>query len=415
MKKILLLDGSDLFRAYLADMLKGYNFSIVECKNAIEAFIAIRRENPALIIMDYNISGINCVDFLIEKNKKSYTEKIPVILLSSPISQLTKSKLSELGVTHFFFKPVKVDELILFIEDLLCVNLLHEEFPCVIEAHFNNGILFIEIFHGINSSKLIFLKHKIAELMNLYKMKKPKVLIMITNINEALFDKSLLDEVFRNVIRIAGTAPALIKVLTNSKFINNYLISHKDYYHIQVIDNLLHTFDHFFSVKKKIRDHEYYIHQALLSGEKHQKEEFVRMNGGEDRLFRPSKKRQQNSFSVALINDDTVIRRLVKKAFNRSGWNIEIYSDEEDFLWEVEEKSFDILFIDFMMPVTKKERIFESLKDRAPNIPIVVLSVIPQKESLMTTGKMGSHSYIIKTEKPYKLFLETAEILNSCI
>jgi len=117
-KTILILDDTKPIRILLLKKLENkYN-----CLLAQHPFDAIKLVNEyedelALIITDYQMPDLNGYEFL--KRIELVAQRVPVILLSSQLTELRVKELYQLGVRTFMAKPVEINRLIKEIENLI--------------------------------------------------------------------------------------------------------------------------------------------------------------------------------------------------------------------------------------------------------------------------------------------------------
>ena len=213
MKKILIADESSLFREYLATKLEG-SFEVVQATNGLDLSIKMRNEIPDLIIMEFYLSRKSSMEVLQEKKSNPNTANIPIVIVSSKIEAASIKEIVKFGVKKVFSKPIKIDALLNTVSSLLHVNVAIDDTPCIIEAHFNDEILFIEISQGLNTEKIELLKYKITELLELYQVQIPKMLIMMSNIELGKADTAKMNFLFKTVIEEARTRPKFIKSMS---------------------------------------------------------------------------------------------------------------------------------------------------------------------------------------------------------
>ncbi|MDF1811310.1 MAG: adenylate/guanylate cyclase domain-containing protein [Verrucomicrobiales bacterium] len=110
---ILLVDDDPSMLQLLKKSLGLQGHYILSAQTGAEAISLCRQSNPALIILDISMPGLNGFEICEELKLDSSTSKIPVIFLSG--SEVFADKLMglKLGAVDFISKPVQVQELIL--------------------------------------------------------------------------------------------------------------------------------------------------------------------------------------------------------------------------------------------------------------------------------------------------------------
>ena len=69
------------------------------------------------------------------------------------------------------------------ITEVTGVTIEVDDTPCIIEAHYNDEILFLEVAKGLNTEKIELLRYKIDELIKLYQAAVPKFLLMMSGLD----------------------------------------------------------------------------------------------------------------------------------------------------------------------------------------------------------------------------------------
>lgn len=80
---ILIIEDEGVVRSVASLALKPLGLPIIECENAIEGTKIAAREKPCLIVLDYQLPGMNGAEMLKWLNGSEDTEDIPVMMMSS--------------------------------------------------------------------------------------------------------------------------------------------------------------------------------------------------------------------------------------------------------------------------------------------------------------------------------------------
>lgn len=418
MKKVLIIDESSLFRDYLSKTLERFNFQILQAVNGLDGSVKMRNELPDLIIMDYYLSRKSSQDVLKEKRLNPNLASIPVIIVSSKLDKQKILEVANYNVKKCFSKPLKLDALLKTISEILAVKLEIDTTPCIIEAHFNEDILFIEIAQGLNSEKIDLLRYKIIELLELYQVKVPKILVMMSSLDLKPEDSGKLKTLFHLILEQGNTFARYIKVLTNNAFVNKVLQSDKELEKIEIYSNLEQAMDDLIGIKPDLIAHDEIARQKLLTSSKpkRDKEESFqfRFDGeretpkeglGMDRLFPGA--------NVAVVDDDIVIQELMKTVLAETSWNVTVFNNGREFIRVVDKESFDVVFLDLMMPEMNGFQVLQHLRQVGKEFPIIVFSALSKKETVVKAVSYGINSYMIKPLKPEKILRKALEILNA--
>ncbi|MFW6223467.1 MAG: response regulator, partial [Spirochaetota bacterium] len=237
-KRILVIDESSLFREFLKQKLEEYGFEVDVAVNGLDGWSKLRGDPPDLVVMDYYLSRISSLELLQKKQDDKNVAAVPVVMASARIDRDTIIQVARYKVRKFFTKPIKIDALLMTVAELLGVKLDLDNTPSIIEAHFNDEILFIEVAQGLNREKIELLRYKIKELLELYEVKTPKVLLLMSSIEVTPQDSLKLATLIQNIVESSGARPANIKILTNSDYVQRYIENSEDFSGIEVTSSL---------------------------------------------------------------------------------------------------------------------------------------------------------------------------------
>jgi len=320
-------------------------------------------------------------------------------------------------VKKVFTKPIRIDALVKTISEILGVSLSIDQTPCMIEAHFNDEILFVEVARGLNTEKIELLKYKIVELMELYEAKNPKVLIIMSSIEVGVEDSIKLGALLSNILDHTGASPKNVKILTNSDYLSEFVKDRADYNGIEVTNNLEQAMDGLLGKKAdEFMDKESntVAHEFLKASEpKKDGEETIDMKFQGDRSTEFDLNSLGAAVTVAIVDDDFVIRELVKAVLADTNFAIREYENGKQFVDDPEAETADLVFLDLMMPEMDGFQVMAEMKRMNRSVPIIVLSALSQRETVVKALKNGVTSYIIKPLDPVSVLNKAKEILKA--
>jgi DNA-binding response OmpR family regulator len=418
-KQVLIIDESPLFRDYLKEKLSENTedqISTAVAVNALDGITKIRNLAPDLIIMDYHLGRQGCIDVLKQKKENPNTSGIPVIILARQIDQKRIIELVPYNVKKVFTKPVKIDALFATLSSMLGVNFAIDESPGIVEVHVNDDIIFVEIAQGLNRDKLDLLGFKIIELMELYQIRVPKVIVMLSDIRLNFADGPNIQKLLEIILSSSRVRKKYVRILTRDSFTRNFIESQKEYEDIEVVSNLQYAIDGLLSeldssleyAEKKAE----IIGDKLLSAETAEGESMQLRFESETKPAREDTAETFDGLAIAAVDDDFVIQELIKNTFSRTGAAVTAFPDGREFVQALENSRFDLVFLDLLMPKMDGFAVLRELKDKNISMPVIILSAINQRETVIRAFQMGIKSYIAKPLKPSDLIKKTMEILR---
>ena len=421
MKSVLIVGESGLFREYLGAKLEEYGMGVVFALNGLDGISKMRTELPDLVIMDHMLTRKSSMEVLADKQNDRNLAGIPVIMIASSVDKRHVVQMASSNVKKILSKPIKMDVLFKSISDLTGVPIKMDTTPCILEAHFNEDILFIEVAQGLNSEKVELLRYKLKELLNLYDVSSPRILLMMSSLavedNTPYKIKRLLEIITEN----AQPNLNLVQVLTGSDEIKDIIARSSKFASLRITDNLAAAMDSLIGLKPDSFAHEDVVQEKLLkaTGQKKEGQETVQMRFDSEQVPGEDKEesRLSNIFNsravVAVVDDDLIIRELIKTVFSETSWEIHPYVNGKEFLLAQKDINFDLVFLDLMMPEIDGFQVLEYLKKHNQKIPIIVFSALSQKETIQKAISYGINSYMIKPLVPEKIQKKALEVLSS--
>ncbi len=416
MKKILIIDEAELIRSFLSNKLQELGFETDKAQNGLEGFMKLRTFEPDLIIMDYYLSRMSASDFLDKKSKEPNAKTVPVLLASGKISRQVILELSKYGVRKFITKPIKIDSLINAVSELLDIRIELDNTPCIIDANYNEEVLFIEVARGLNNEKIELLRYRLRELIKLYHIDVPRILLMLTGIEISEADSLKLRSLLEGIRSATNAHARNFKILTTGDVVREFIESRSDLKGIEVLSSMPEAMERLLGDRAGgYSDTEGKVH-----------EDFLRVGAsrgdGDDSInlrFQSESEASSVSFDamasglkLAVVDDDFVIQELIKQAFADSGLTIECYSDGQQFVNSQQLADFDLVFLDLLMPEMDGFGVLRVLQNRGVSLPIIVLSAVNKREVVVEALQMGVKSYLVKPIQPGMVYKKALEIFQ---
>ncbi|MBU0928557.1 MAG: response regulator [Spirochaetes bacterium] len=419
---VLIIDESDLFRDYLKSRLVRAGLEAEVAINGLDGISKMRNDPPDLIVMDYHLTRKTCKEVLEEKARNPNTASIPVVLTAQKIDKNRLLELVQYNIRKVFMKPIKMDALYQILSEITGSRFEVDKTPCIVEAHVNDNIVFVELAKGINREKVDLLRFKIRELLDLYAIQKPRVLLMLSDMELSFVDGPNLEVLLETIAEASRAKPKHIKVLTRSSFVKDFVSGRPEFSEIEVVANLEYALDGLVAEAARAADapeqKAAIITDRILSTQgSASKGESVEMRfeteNARPRVSIESAKDLGAGLSIAVVDDDFVIQELLKTTFEAINAKVNTFSNGREFLTAVRSRVFDLVFLDLRMPEVDGFGVLAELRAQDLEMPIIVLSAVTQRESVVKAFQAGVKSYLVKPLKPEHILRKTLEILKA--
>jgi CheY-like chemotaxis protein len=419
MKQVLVMDESPLFREYLREKLTQDKIEVAVAVNVLEGISRMRTMIPDLIIMDYHLACQDNRQILIKKRESPATAGIPVIITAQRLDQKRIIELFPFNVKKVFTKPVKIDAFFATLTEMMGVNFVLDDTPGIVDVHVNDNIIFIEAAQGINRDKLDLLKFKIIELVELYDIKTPKVIIMLSDMQLTFADGPNLEKLLDTAIQASRAVYSDVRVLTRDDFVQRFIAGQKRYAEIKAVDNLQAAMGSLLPDQGDWNDDEGnpgIPKDKLFQSNQPASSEAVQFRFSSEHkpnLTLDEIKESLGGLRIAVVDDDFIIQEMIRNTFQRINAEVVTYSNGGEFLAAAGTEVFSLVFLDLLMPKVDGFSVLRTMQVNRIEQPVVVLSSVSRRESVLRAFHMGVKSYLIKPLKPDDIFKKSLEILKA--
>lgn len=116
---ILIVEDNEKNRRMLRDILQVNGYRTVESETAEEGIEIARQDQPALVLMDIQLPGINGIDAREQLRQDPQTRHIPVVAVTASVMQHDKSRIEKAGFDAFHYKPIRIKEILATVAELV--------------------------------------------------------------------------------------------------------------------------------------------------------------------------------------------------------------------------------------------------------------------------------------------------------
>jgi two-component system chemotaxis response regulator CheY len=116
---------------------------------------------------------------------------------------------------------------------------------------------------------------------------------------------------------------------------------------------------------------------------------------------------------ILLVEDSNTMRYMISKMLNELGYSqISIATSAEDAIPMVQKETFNLIFLDWNLPRMSGFDYLKYIKNIPviKEIPVIMLTTVHDRESIISAFKAGACSYILKPVTIDILDLKISEI-----
>lgn len=413
MKQVVIIDESSVFRDFISEKFESQNTSLSVCIGKLDSLSKMRSLLPDLAIIDYTTAKDFLFDLLEEKSRDPNAKSIPVILMAHELEKAVLNRLASLGVRKIIPKPVKIDQLFSAVSGYLGIDFTIDLTPCILEARVNEGIIFIEIAQGLNREKIDLLKYRIRELIELYDLASPKILVMLSDLSLSFADGTNLELLLNNILSDHRIRNRNIRVLTLDSFARDFISGNKEYREIDVVDNLTKAVESLIREPSNGEELTTVISERLLSAGKDTPgiANFEMRFKSELETLRTAAK----DIRIAVVDDDVVIRTILDKTFQSINAKVDLFESGVAFLASGKASRYSLVFLDLIMPELNGFQVLQKLQEQNILSPVIVLSAVSKREAVLKALSSGVKSYLIKPLEPHMILKKAIDVLKAAL
>ena len=116
---ILIIEDNEKNRKLVRKVLEKTGYRTQEVQTGEEAIEAVRRETPDLILMDYQLPGIDGIETFKRIRAEPSIRRMPIVAVTASAMPEDMARMKEAGFDGFETKPINVKNLMATIEALL--------------------------------------------------------------------------------------------------------------------------------------------------------------------------------------------------------------------------------------------------------------------------------------------------------
>ena len=116
---ILIVEDNPKNLKLVRDSLQVTGYQTIDTATGEEGVRLARERRPALILMDIQLPGINCVEALRQLRADPLTSAIPVIAVTASVMTDDRTRIMAAGFDGFHGKPISVRQLLATVREII--------------------------------------------------------------------------------------------------------------------------------------------------------------------------------------------------------------------------------------------------------------------------------------------------------
>ena len=116
---LLIVDDEGGIRKLLSKIVQQQGYRVLVAQDGVEAISTAQREHPALVLLDFNMPGMDGVDVCRILKQGRATSQVKVIMVTVITDRATRQRARAAGADGFLSKPFVMEDLLETIESVL--------------------------------------------------------------------------------------------------------------------------------------------------------------------------------------------------------------------------------------------------------------------------------------------------------
>lgn len=389
-------------KSFLQERLVGLDVEVSAFANlnVLQAYVKNRFD---LLILTLTEDSRKIIDFLQEHGPKLTVRNVSVFLIGDRFSQQDLESYRSLGVKQVYERPLRIEHFLRSLATALSLSLEVDTTPCAVEAHLNDEVLYIDIGLGFNREKFAFLTYRVPELLSLYEVKLPKVILSMPDyaLGKSSYDVKKLTPLLGWLLDLLGGRSGWMAIVCAATGLRDFLAEDPRLAQIAVVPNMEAALDTL--MLGTGRD---------LFDEKHLREQSRAPSSVE--LGLGGTTQGEKRYKAAVVDDDFIVHEIVKNTLEGLPIQVVAFEEGKSFLDSLND-GFDLIFLDLMMPGLTGFDVLGRLKQAGVTTPVIITSALSRRETVLKAMSFGIKSYLIKPLKPADILRKVKEVLESAL
>ncbi|MDD2319628.1 MAG: response regulator transcription factor [Geobacteraceae bacterium] len=115
---------------------------------------------------------------------------------------------------------------------------------------------------------------------------------------------------------------------------------------------------------------------------------------------------------ILIVDDHPLVRKGISEVLSAVGAEIDEAATGVEAVLKVCEQKYDIVLLDISLPGQSGLEVLKLLKKERPRLPILILTMHPEKQYAIRAMKAGAAGYVTKDCEPEKLILVIERIVQ---
>ncbi len=114
---------------------------------------------------------------------------------------------------------------------------------------------------------------------------------------------------------------------------------------------------------------------------------------------------------ILVAEDEKPLARALELKLTHSGYGVDIAYNGKEALTLLEQKKFDMLLLDLVMPEVDGFSVLSEMKKKHISIPVIVLTNLGQENDVERAKSLGAKDYFVKSQISIAAIIERIQLM----
>jgi two-component system alkaline phosphatase synthesis response regulator PhoP len=105
---------------------------------------------------------------------------------------------------------------------------------------------------------------------------------------------------------------------------------------------------------------------------------------------------QHNNIHLLVVEDEELIRTMIKLNLEKAGYSVTAAEDAESMLTVIDSQLYDLILLDIMLPGMSGEQALEEIRQRGMQTPVIMVTAKTDTDTKVNSFDLGADDYIAK-------------------
>jgi DNA-binding NtrC family response regulator len=118
------------------------------------------------------------------------------------------------------------------------------------------------------------------------------------------------------------------------------------------------------------------------------------------------------SMKILVVDDERIVLDSCRRVLEADGFKVLLVPSTDKALEAMKTEDFDLLLVDVKMPERDGIYLMREVKEKWPDIPIIVMSGYDTAETIAEAAKVGAATFIAKPFTPDELLKTVRQVIE---